>query len=711
MNFKKKLSINLVLVGILPLIVVSFFSLRALSNLSKAVAESQFTVARGIIDTIDRNLFERYGDVQAFSINDAIQDRANWYAGGAESNAIVKAMNGYVRLYGVYPLMMAVDLEGKLIAANTRSAAGQAVDTSALYQRNYKDEPWFRAAVEGQFLRGPATDGTVVTDPWFDEDVARVTGGDGLALAFTAPIHDADGKVIGIWHNRADFSFVEEIIAFNYTELARKGQQSAELTLLDREGRVLVDYDPSYKGDNKIKRDRDVILRLNLAEKGVEAAKAAVAGQGGVTRGLHFRKNIVQQAGYSASQGAMGFAGLKWSALVRVATAEADAIMIHTQWVIGGLVVTTLVVVLGAAILLSVTLSKPVITGLEAIRASASEISSASDQLAASSSQLANDASSQAASLEESAAALEEVSSMVRQSSDSASDTKKLAVEARSQSEQGLASMNDMSTELAATKALMGELQHSVREMQSSGSSVAKIIKTIDEIAFQTNLLALNAAVEAARAGDAGAGFAVVADEVRNLAQRSAVAAKDTAAKIEASIERAGDSASATERVVQALAQLEAKVSQVSQKFTHLTATSRQVDDGMSSIVHAAKEQHTGISQVKTAVDEIDQLTQNNTSAAEENAAGAEELRAQSALLHQTVGDLFVVMGQKSASAQPTVSTSVGKPVKAVAQVPESPLLHKAGLAKLISPAAPSSRRPSAAPVGVAQSNDEFFEN
>src|SRR5690606_32986476 len=99
----------------------------------------------------------------------------------------------------------------------------------------------------------------------------------------------------------------------------------------------------------------------------------------------------------------------------------------------------------------------------------------------------------------------------------------------------------------------MGAMGAAMREIQSSSDEIRKIIKTIDEIAFQTNILALNAAVEAARAGEAGMGFAVVADEVRALAQRSAQAAKETAAKIENAVTRTHQGVALTSKVEQAL--------------------------------------------------------------------------------------------------------------------------------------------------------------
>jgi len=114
------------------------------------------------------------------------------------------------------------------------------------------------------------------------------------------------------------------------------------------------------------------------------------------------------------------------------------------------------------------------------------------------------------------------MSAMIRSTAGNAAQAKDLAVQARSAAEAGARTMLDMNA--------------AMRAIEDSSAEVAKIVKDIDEIAFQTNILALNAAVEAARAGTAGAGFAVVADEVRSLAQRSAAAARETAAKIEAAI-------------------------------------------------------------------------------------------------------------------------------------------------------------------------------
>jgi len=174
---------------------------------------------------------------------------------------------------------------------------------------------------------------------------------------------------------------------------------------------------------------------------------------------------------------------------------------------------------MGLGIFLSRSLSGQIRRLASMLGVNSDEVAESARQVAATSQTLAEGASEQAASLEETSASLEQVSAMTSSNAEHAQETKTLAVQTREAAEAGAGDMATMSAAMDAIKV--------------SGDNIAKITKTIDEIAFQTNLLALNAAVEAARAGEAGAGFAVVAEEVRNLAQRSATAARETAEKIE----------------------------------------------------------------------------------------------------------------------------------------------------------------------------------
>ena len=170
---------------------------------------------------------------------------------------------------------------------------------------------------------------------------------------------------------------------------------------------------------------------------------------------------------------------------------------------------------------------------------------------------------------------------------------------------------------------------------------MAKIIKTIDEIAFQTNILALNAAVESARAGEAGLGFAVVADEVRALAQRSAQAARDTAVLIDQSRDNTDEGGRKVEEVAHAIAAIGASVT--------------KVKDLVENVSTASQQQSQGIGQVSSALTQMERVTQSTAAAAEESAASSEELKSKAIASSEVVSDLQRFMAEQCSITAPPV--------------------------------------------------------
>ncbi|MEP6620255.1 MAG: methyl-accepting chemotaxis protein [bacterium] len=231
----------------------------------------------------------------------------------------------------------------------------------------------------------------------------------------------------------------------------------------------------------------------------------------------------------------------------------------------------------------------------------ADQVSFGAEQINDASQNLARGAAGQASALEETAASLTEITSMVAQTTEHVASVQRLADTARTSTIRGAEAMD------AVTK--------SVTDVAAASQSTARIVKTIDEIAFQTNLLALNAAVEAARAGDAGKGFAVVADEVRSLALRSAEAAKQTATLIAEALSKAKESASTTEGARALIAAIRDQVSQITQVVTQVAA--------------ASQEQRRGITEIGESMNRLNAMTQTTAATSEEAAASSEELSAQ----------------------------------------------------------------------------------
>ncbi|SOE18559.1 methyl-accepting chemotaxis protein [Hoeflea halophila] len=239
------------------------------------------------------------------------------------------------------------------------------------------------------------------------------------------------------------------------------------------------------------------------------------------------------------------------------------------------------------------------------IRDNAGSISSNSGQMRAAADDLARRTEQQAASLEQTAAAVDQISATVRTASSRASDTDKLA--------------GETAKDARASGEIVARAVDAMSRIEEASGKINQIIGVIDEIAFQTNLLALNAGVEAARAGEAGKGFAVVAQEVRELAGRSAGAAKEIKELIAASGEEVRSGVSL--------------VGETGESITRIIARIEEISGHVGAMATASREQSTGLAEVNTAVNQMDQMTQQNAAMVEQTNAASHTLAQEAAEL------------------------------------------------------------------------------
>ena len=393
--------------------------------------------------------------------------------------------------------------------------------------------------------------------------------------------------------------------------LADAGKDHTEHAVLIRE---------KIDGNRKLDISRDVSARLVALtaplEEYLEQVSLSIKLSGSDVAAAHGASEKLQSS-FRHMEDAMAELSDAIEAEAKRAQAVAEAGFASFVSTLLGVSAAAASLLIVASVLVARSIPRPFVAIIAGLREAAAANALSANLVAQTSAAIASSSSQQAAALEETGASLEEISSMARRNTGSAQRATVIARSTRAAADAGTTAVAAMNTAMA--------------EIKISSDGIAKIIKTIDEIAFQTNILALNAAVEAARAGEAGLGFAVVAEEVRALAQRSAQAAKEIATQIDDSVRKSHHGASVC--------------GQVAVHLNEIAAKSREVDQLISEIATASQEQTQGIVQVNTAIGEMDRAVQGGAARAEEGAGVARELTERSARLQGTVDELATAVG------------------------------------------------------------------
>ena len=405
------------------------------------------------------------------------------------------------------------------------------------------------------------------------------------------------GSTIRINNFRAqlenDTELLSKIIADEFPKIERAAAQMRPITRLQKNLRQL---------DGIVKSAGDY--------------KKAMQEMLGVMQKLAQLNSARNSAAEQVLQAAQDTAKIGMEAVTTGATGAANQLgSAQTQIAIG--IVIALVLGVGVAFLIIVSVNTSVRNAVSAISEANAQVLTASDQIAQSATSLAEGASTQASGVEEVSATIEESTAVNNQNSENAREANILANQANDAAKDGDLKIKNLMT--------------SMTEITEASEQIAKIIKTIDEIAFQTNLLALNAAVEAARAGEHGLGFAVVADEVKNLAGRSANAAKETAGIIEKAIAKIKEGNQIAK--------------ETNESFSEILDKAKKTSDLIGEIAASVQEQAEGMNQIATAMGQIDQITQQNAATSEEAAAASEEMNAQASAMMTSVTELAKVVG------------------------------------------------------------------
>ncbi len=625
----------LTLVGAALLSGINAFNFQKIDQRLRSQITEELNSWRGTLaSAISAQVYERYGDVQAFGLNEVL------LSGNTQN--ITSALNAYIATYGIYDLILVLSLDGSLIAVNDRDPKGNKIDVTPLYSKNFSSELWHQKVIEGKTIddveKGFA--GTYISDPQNLKIFNWVYKKDGWHNVFSAAVKDKAGKPVAVLANFANFRWVyDEFNTFMRTH-STNGAASANFSLVGSDGSILWETATSSSASNTGILDLKSLENTNLVEKGVEAVALSISGKEGIVEGEHFRSGQREVISYGKIVGPKFPSGMEWSLLVSrpvstlLGSLERDVRLFYLSLFFGLALVGLVSVLFSRAMGRNLsTFSRQLETILDESKKMGLSLTQSSGDLAASSTE-------QASAIQESVSALNEMSSMLNQTSENSKKSQETAREVSEKSKSGTATVKKMVHS-------MNSISEASKNLEAIAQAIHQIkdkTSMINAIVFKTQLLSFNASIEAARAGQYGKGFAVVAEEVGNLAQMSGAASGE----IETLIGKSQQQVDGTLELIQSRVQDGQTVSaEVATTFAEIASSIEGISAQITSIAEASHQQDVGIQQSQKAMEQLDIAARKNSEAAASTQTASVNLGKQDIILGGIVSKLNeVVLGQ-----------------------------------------------------------------
>ena len=592
----------------------------------------------------DRLLSERYGDTQAFAKSE--QSRS------MDPKRITAWMRTVMPLYAPnYRLLAVADSRGRLVAAQAADGSGEPTPSPAdVAGVDVAGEAWFEAAAQGDIEEGA----TFVEQPAPDRLLARLGGGDARTIGFTAPITDAQGRMVGVWTSRFSFQVIERLTEGLQEHLHAEGLATAQVTLVSQDGVVLHASDGQPPAGTRL--DGPVVRRALAPGAAGTAETRAIDG-----------RDAAELVGFHRSAGVGDFAGLGWAVLATEDAGEATrpAAALVRRTILIGLVIAAIMVTL--ALLISAAIMRrlrdysafagrvasgdltarvrsdgaPELRELSGhlndmaanlrhlsgeVKGGANSVGAAASQILATVSEQGSSLTEQSAAISQTSATAEELRTAAEHSASRAREVAERAQAAAKASDEGTGVVEGIIGGMEEIRERVEAIAQDILALSEQTQQIGEITATVDDLAEQSNLLALNATIEAARAGEQGRGFAVVAAEVRNLAEQSRQGTAQVRVILSEIQKATNEAVLATEQGIKVVERGRTRAQRAGEVIGQLGDTVRDTAQAAQQIAASAHEQRVAVDQIAVAMREINQATSQFVTGASDSRSAAEGL-------------------------------------------------------------------------------------